>query len=62
MWLLPNMVSIQMWKHHRRTTFKQIPSRTAIHMHAKITSKVWKYFVFSVPEEDRRNKRTKWEV
>ena len=62
MWVLPKMVSFQMWKHHRRTSFKKIPSRATIHMHARPTLNIWKYFATSVSEEDRRNKRNKIKV
>ena len=26
MWVLPKMVSLRMWKHHRRTSFKKYPA------------------------------------
>ena len=62
MWVLTKMVSLQMWKYHRRISFKRIPSRTTIHMHARSTSKVWKYFAVLISAEDRRNNITKKEV
>ena len=43
-------------------SFKRIPSRTTIHMHARPTSNIWYYFAVSVSEEDRRKKRTKRKV
>ena len=57
MWVLSKMVSLQMWKHHIRTSFKRILSRTTIHMHARPTSNIC---IFSI--RSRRNKRTKREV
>ena len=62
MWGLPKLVSLQMWIHHIRTSFKRIPSRTTIHMQARPTSNIWKYFAVSVSEEDRRIKITKRKV
>ena len=46
-----------MQKHHRKTVFKGIPSRTTIHVSARPTSKAWKYFTDTVLEEDKRKKK-----
>ena len=56
------MVSLQMWKHLRRTSFKWIGSRTTMHMCARPTSELWKYFADSVSEEYRWNKKTKRKI
>ena len=58
MWVLPKMMSLQMWKHYSRTSFKEIFSRAAIHMCAKWTC-LRKLCRLSTLEVDRRNKRTK---
>ena len=32
MWVLLNVVVLQIWKHHRKASVKGIPSRTKTHM------------------------------
>ena len=61
MWVLPKTVSLQIWKHHWRTSRKRIPRRITTHMHARATSNVWKHLAV-LASEDRRNRRTKRKV
>lgn len=62
MWVFPKMVSLQTWKHHRRTSLKGIPSRIKAYMHARPAPNIWKYFAYSISEKDRANKRPKRKV